>query len=100
MSILDDLPEDLARQLMSFLTESDGELQIADMPGLITFIARHSDRYPPLLSLINVNGDAVIQHFEETGEVPPGIKLIGTSTEEGSNVTHVQILQGPIPPRK
>ena len=100
MSILDNLPEDLAHELMSFITESDGGPQVADMPGFITFIARHADRYPALLGLINVNGDAVIRHYEETGEVPPGIKLIGTSTEEGSNVAHVQILHGPIPPRK
>ncbi len=100
MTTIQDLPEDLARRLMSLLTDTDGEPQVKDMPGLIVFIAEHCETYPFLLDLVNINEEEVIKHFEETGEVPPGIKLIGTSTEEGSNVTHLEILQGPIPPRK
>jgi hypothetical protein len=100
VSTILDLPEDIAKRLLSFFAETGGEPRVADMAGFISFVAEHSETYPILLSLININEGELIRHFEETGEVPPGVKLIGTTTEEGSNVTHLEILQGPIPPRK
>jgi len=61
----------------------------------VELIAEHGDAFPFLRELITVNLDAVVKHYEETGEVPPGIKLIRTTTEAGSNVTSLDVLRGP-----
>lgn len=100
VSKLDELPEEVARELMSFLIDVDGDLRVNDVSGFLTFVAHHSENYASLLELIKVDEEAVIAHFEETGEVPPGLKLVGKTTEAHSNVTHLQILRGPIPPRE
>lgn len=100
MAEVEDLPPEIAKQLMSFLREVDGEFEVVDMFGLVQFIARNGDRYPVLYNLVKVNGNALIEHHQNTGEVLPGTKLIHTTTEEGSNVTRVEILRGPIPPKR
>jgi hypothetical protein len=50
--------------------------------------------YPSLRELFTIDKDALVEHFKNTGEVPPGIKLIHTSTEEGSNVTRLEVRYG------
>lgn len=50
MSTIQDLPENVARRLMSFFTQTDGEQQVSDMAGFISFIAEYGETYPILLS--------------------------------------------------
>ena len=89
------LPPEIGAKLMRFLREkADGEFEVIDMEGLVKFIAEHGERYPVLQSLVKINEDALIEHYKRTGEVPPGIKLIKTSTREGENVTYIEILHG------
>ena len=100
MSGIEDMPRELAERFLALFTEVNGQSEVNDMAEFIRFIAEHGKQFPFLLTLVNVNEAAVIKHYEETGEVPPGVRLIGTSTPEGSNVTYLEILQGPIPPKK
>jgi hypothetical protein len=95
---LNGLPRELLDGLMAFLTETDGRIEVADMGGLLRFVAEHGESYPALLDLIEVNGQAIVERFERTGEVPPGVKMIGTARE--GNVTRLSILTGPVPPKK
>ena len=91
-----DLPGDLIERVLSFCTEDgDGNHTVADIRGLVAFIVENADRCPALLKLVTVNEEALTKHIQETGEVPPGVKLIKTSAAEGSNVTQVQIVHGP-----
>lgn len=90
------LPDTLQTQLMSFLGEIDGELQVIDMAGFVSFVVEHGENYPELYSLVSLNKRAAVEHYEATGEVPPGVKLVRTTTEEGSNVVGLEILRGPI----
>jgi hypothetical protein len=93
------LPKEVVAKLMSFTTETDGGVEVRDSDGFIRFVTEHCEQYPVLLDLVTVNEKALIDHFEKTGEVPPGIKLIGTA-REAPNVTRLTILHGPIPPSK
>ena len=95
---LDSLPRELRAELLGFVKEVDGRNEVADMEGFVRFIAEHGERYPALLHLIHVNEQAIIERFERSGEVPPGVKMIGTARE--GNVTRLSILTGPIPPNK
>jgi len=45
------------------------------------------------LQLIKVNEEAVIRHVQETGQPVPGMKVVKTTTAEGSNVTRIEIFQ-------
>ena len=51
--------------------------------------------YPSLMNLVKLNEPEVIRHFQETGEVPPGVKVIKTTTVPGQNVTELEIFHGP-----
>ena len=92
---LTDLPPELRAKLLTFLRESNGEFEVVDMQGLVQFISEHAEQHPVLLRLVQVNEDVILEHFKQTGEVPPGIKLIKTTTPEGSNVTYLEIFHGP-----
>jgi len=93
------LPPDLRAKFMSFLREVNGQFELVDKEGLILFVAEHGKQYPELLGLFQLNEDALVEHYEKTGEVPPGVKLIRKTTQEGSNVVGLEVLRGPIPPR-
>jgi len=90
-----DLPEEIRRGLLAFTREVDGNVEVVDMMGMVTFILGHADRYPPLLDAIKVNEEALTKHVEETGHIPPGVKAIRTRTAPGSNVTRLDIFHGP-----
>ena len=91
-----DLPEEIIQRVLSFCSvDADGSMAVEDMRGLVAFILENADTYPALRNLVSVNKDALTKHIEETGEVPPGVKLIKTTTIEGSNVTSVRIVHGP-----
>ena len=91
-------PPEIAERFMKCLREVDGNFEVADMKGLLTLIAERGKEYPSLLNLVTINEDALVRHFEETGEVPPGVKMIGT-TQLSDKVTKVEIIHGPQPPR-
>lgn len=95
---LSNLPDDLKAQFLGFLRETDGRFEVSDFEGLVKFIALHHSKYPALLDLISINESAVVDHFERTGEVPPGIKLVRT-TRESENVTRLEVRHGPTPPK-
>ena len=94
-----DLPEDLRLQFLTFLREkNDGEWEVVDKLGFVKFIVEHGKQYPVLYTLINIDKDAVVDHYERTGEVPPGVKLV-RKTRESETVTRLEVLRGPIPPK-
>ena len=99
MDDLNSLPEDLQAQFLSFLREENGQFNVLDKDGLIRFLAENGEKYPALLGLLQIDKDAVVNHFKETGEVLPGMKIIHTSTQDGSNVTTLEIHHGPTPPK-
>src|SRR5688572_24355440 len=84
-SVVADLPPDLQAEFLSFLREVDDQVEVADMQGLVGFIAKHVKQYPALFNLIEINWDFVVDRFERTGEVPPGIMLSRTTTREALN---------------
>ncbi len=90
-NIFSDLPAEISSQLMSFLEEKDGELHIVDDLKFVDFIVQNGLQYPALLNLIKLNEEFVIENFERTGEVPPGVKLVKKTTEDGSNVTRLEV---------
>jgi hypothetical protein len=59
-------------------------LKSQNAQGLLSFIVEHAEQYPFLLDLFEVNMDVVVERFERTGEVPPGIVLTRTTTTEAS----------------
>ena len=89
----DDLPVEVIQQLLAFRTDHEDGSQTVDTMGLVKFILDHVDRYPALLQLVKINEDAVIKHVQETGRPVPGVKVIKTTTAEGSNVTKLEIFQ-------
>lgn len=95
----DELPPEIGAKLMTFLRETNGQFEVADMQGFLEFIVEFGEQHPMLLDLIKVNKEAVVDHFERTGEVLPGIKLVKTTTREGHNVTKLEIFRGPHPPK-
>ena len=99
MDDLNSLPEDLRAQFLSFFREEGGQFNVLDKEGLIRFLAENGERHPALLGLLKIDKDAVVSHFKETGEVLPGMKIIHTSSQEGSNVTKLAIHRGPTPPK-
>ncbi len=99
MDEFDELPREVIEQLLAFTTEIEGEIKVTDHLGFVKFIVEHGKQYPLLYNLISVNKTAVIEHYKETGEVPPGVKIIAKTTTEGSNVTHLEIIHGPEPPK-
>jgi hypothetical protein len=80
-----DLPPELGAEFLSFLREVNDHFEVADTRGLVSFIVEHAEQYPFLLDLIEINWDAVVERFERTGEVPPGIQLTRTATREASS---------------
>jgi hypothetical protein len=85
------LPPELTDRLRSFMREDGDDYVIDNMEGLVAFIVEHHETYPSLLKLVNINEQAVIDHFSRTGEVPPGVRIVRKETEEGSNVTKVNV---------
>lgn len=97
--MMTNLPQELAAQLMTFLRETtEDDYEVIDMGGLVNFVVAHGAEYPFLYGLVKVNEAAVAEQFEKTGEVPPGIKMV-RKTQESDNVTRLEVLHGPIPPR-
>jgi len=80
-----DLPPELGAEFLSFLREVNDQFEVVDTRGLLSFILNHVEQYPALLNLIEINWNAVIERFERTGEVPPGLMLTRTSTREASS---------------
>lgn len=99
MSIHDELPPELGKRLLSFLREVNGEFELVDKEGLVKFVAEHGKAHPVLLTLFKIDEEAAIEHFKKTGEVLPEMKIIHTSTPEGSNVTKLEVFRGPTTPK-
>ena len=91
-------PPEIVERFMKCLREVDGNFEVADMKGLLTLIAEKSKEYPSLLNLVTINEEKLVQHFVDTGEVLPGVKMIG-KTRLSDKVTKVEIIHGPQPPR-
>ena len=92
---LSDFPPELRKKFMSFIrVEPSGETKVADETGFFDFVEEHREKYPFLGQLVKLNEAAVTEYFERTGKVPVGIKGIRKTTEEGSNVTKLEIFWG------
>jgi hypothetical protein len=89
------LPPDIVAAVNGFLRERDGELEVADLEGLRTFVFSNMESYPALTSLLMPDKEAIMQHFERTGMVPPGVKIARRTPIEGSNVTKLEVFRGP-----
>ncbi len=92
----EDLPPEIHQRVSTFIiAREDGTFDVEDRMGFIGFIVENADAYPALLNLVKVNEERVIEHVKQTGDVPPGVKIIKTLTVEGENVTQVGIFHGP-----
>ncbi len=100
MSDLETLPDELRARFLGFFREENGEFSIVDKEGLVRFVAENGEEYPDLLTLFRIDREAVVEHFKKTGEVAPGMRIIHTATQEGSNVTKLEIFRGPEPSKK
>jgi len=90
------LPPELGQKFLGFLREGEeGDFEVVDKLGLIKFIGDHGEQYPFLYQLIQLNEEAVVEHFKQTGEVPPGVKLVQTTAHEGTNLTEFRVFHGP-----
>ncbi len=96
MSLNEQLPKFIEDKLMSLLQKVDGEYEVIDMLGLIKLVSEHCKEYPSLKELLQIDEEEVVKLYEETGVVIPGIKLVETSTTEGSNVTSINIIHGKV----
>ena len=85
-----DLPPELGAEFLNFLREVDENYEVADAQGLLSFIVEHAKQYPYLLDLFEINLDAVVERFERTGEVPPGILLTRTTSERSNEYTYLE----------
>jgi hypothetical protein len=92
------LPPELGERLMKCLRETDGTFEVADMQALLDLIIEHGKKYPQLRELVTINDEAIVEHFLATGEVPPGVKMVGTA-REGDKVTRLEVIHGPRPPK-
>jgi hypothetical protein len=93
---LKDLPPEIRDRFFSFLRMGDdGNVQVPDQKAFIDFIYEMAPTYPALMNCLQLNEEKLTEHCRETGEVPPGVKLIKTTDVEGQNVTHVRIFHGP-----
>lgn len=92
------LPPEIAERLMECLREVDGTFEVADMRALLNLIVEHGEEHPQLQALVVVNEEMLMQRFLETGEVPPGVKIVGT-TRESDKVTRLEVIHGPRSPR-
>ena len=90
----DELPPDVAANLMKFIRQRDGEIEVIDREDFLDFIIDNCRRYPALQGLLKVDGDAAMDYYERTGKVPSGIRLIKTTTRDGDNVTELEIIDG------
>jgi hypothetical protein len=96
---LSNFPPELRERFMSFIrVKPGGEAEVVDEPGFFAFVDEHREKYPFLSKLVKLNEAAVEEHFSKTGEIPAGIKGIRKTTQEGSNVTKVEIFFGPTRP--
>jgi hypothetical protein len=92
--IRDDLPPEILAKFMSYLGKVEGEIRVTDPEGFMDFVFEYRDRYPVLQEFLTVDWDAVNEHYQRTGKVPSGIRLIKTETREGDNVTKLEIIDG------
>ena len=89
---LSNFPAELSEKFMSFIqVNPDGSTKVVDEPGLFDFVKEHKDRYPFLSKVFKLNEPAIEEYFNRTGKMPPGIKGIRQTTQEGSNVTKAEI---------
>jgi len=90
------LTPELTTELLGLIRETDEEdYEIIDMEGLIRFVGLHGTEYPFLFGMLKINEALLVDHFEKTGEVPPGIKMVRT-TRKIDGVTELEVLHGPI----
>lgn len=94
MSTPHDLPPDIAAKLMACWRRWMGTTVSETRRRYLISSPSMARRSAFLRELITVNLDAVVKYYEETGAVPPGIKLIRTTTAEGSNVVGLDVLRG------
>jgi hypothetical protein len=96
---LDTLPPEIVAKLLSFGRVVEGEAELGDREGAMKFISANLAQYPALFSLVQLPVESLVKLYEDSGEVPPGVKLVKRIDFLGTNLTKVEVLHGPIPPK-
>jgi len=52
---IDDLPPEIGAKLMTFLRETNSGFEVADMAGLLNFVAEYGERHPVIQDLVKIN---------------------------------------------
>lgn len=98
--LLQNLPPELAEELLNLVNADDQDLEAENNKALILFVAMHIEKHPELSDLFKLNEQAAIEHYECTGDIPPGIKLVKTTTREDNNVVELQVFHGKASPKQ
>ena len=96
---VDELPPEIRAGLLRYFHVENGEFRIVDLKGLVRFIVEHGAQHPALLCLVKLDENALIERFQKTGELPPGVRVVRRTSQEGDNVTRLDIFHGPLPPK-
>ena len=62
----DEFPTEIGARLMTFLRETNGEFEVADMLGFLNFVAEYGERHPVLRGFVKINEEAVVEHFKRS----------------------------------
>jgi len=95
MNTWSNVPPEIVERLMACLEEVDGDYEVKDFKALLDLVIEHGTAFPALRELVKLNEDAVRKHYEETGQAPPGVKIVKKTTAEGSNVVRLDVIHGP-----
>jgi hypothetical protein len=94
MGTIRDLPPEFAAKFMACLEEIEGKYRVKDMEAFLALIAQYGPKFPFLRDLVTLNQDALTKHYDATGEIPLGVRLVQTITREGSNVVELKVTTG------
>lgn len=96
---IEDLPPEVREKLLSYCRVEDEQVRVVDLDGLLRYIVEQGGQYPVLHSLVKIDKEFLIERFKQTGELPAGVKMIRKTTQEGDNLTKLDIFHGPIEPK-
>jgi hypothetical protein len=95
-----DLPPDVANKLLALVaTGDDGKVTVPDKEAFMRFVEEYGPKYPLIQGLVEVKLDeaAVQKYYEETGQVPAGVKGTRIVKHPDSNVIEMQVIYGKDP---
>ena len=97
-SPMTDLPPEIANRLLALVvTGNDGTVTVPDKAAFMRFVEEYGPKYPLIQGLVKLDEAAVQKYYEETGQVPAGIKGTRVVSRPDSNVTEMQVIYGKDP---